>query len=456
MAHGNIILSGGLLFTMKDGEAPFFATVVINDGRVSDIIPGTAGSGIADCPPGATLYDAEGLYITPGFIDIHAHDECKEVDTVVEQALLRQGVTTVLSGNCGMGLLFEDSAAMHPHPWINLHCLVGNAVLRQAAGQTDRYAPATPEQRLVMCGLLAESLRRGAAGLSFGLEYEPGAALDEINDLAGVTAGFDGFISVHTRFDDDRCVDAIREAIAISRAHGIRVEISHLASMTSYHTEECMETIDAAKKEGLRVTFDCYPYDAFCAQIGSAVFDDGFAERWRGKGPECLEAVSGRFKGQRLDWDSFAEMRRETPDALIVAYVIDQDAVERCIAHPDCIPASDTYYYGDGAHPRMSGTFPRALRILRKHGYNWNDALKKITSAPAEILHIDAGRIDIGSRADITVFDPESFADKAVYREPFLPPAGMRLVVVNGEIALKDGEISPAPAGELRRRQWPA
>ena len=456
MAHGNIILSGGLLFTMKDGETPFFATVVINDGRVSEIIPRIAGGGKADCPPGATLYDAEGLYITPGFIDIHAHDECKEVDTVVEHALLRQGVTTVLSGNCGMGLLFEDSIAMHPHPWVNLHCLVGNSVLRHAAGQTDRYAPATPEQRRVMRDLLAKSLRMGAAGLSFGLEYEPGAALDEINDLAGVTAEFDGFISVHTRFDDDRCVDAIREVIAISRSHGVRAQISHLASMTAYHTDECIEIIDAAKKEGLRVTFDCYPYDAFCAQIGSAVFDDGFAKRWRGKGPEYLEAVSGRFKGQRLDWDSFAEMRLKTPDALIVAYVIDQDAVERCIAHPHCIPASDTYYYGDGAHPRMSGTFPRALRILRKHGYDWNAALKKVTSAPAEILQIDAGRIDIGSTADIAVFDPENFADKAEYKEPFLPPTGMRLVIVNGEIALKDGEISPHPSGELRRRQWTA
>jgi N-acyl-D-amino-acid deacylase len=357
----------------------------------------------------------------------------------------------MLSGNCGSGPLFADSAAMHPHPWINLHYLAGNCVLRHASGQTDRYAPATPRQRQAMRDLLGESMRLGAMGLSLGLEYEPGATFEEISGLARVVAEFGGFISVHTRFDDDRCVEGIREVIELSRVYGVRVEISHLASMTAFHTDECLEAIDAATGEGLRVTFDSYPYDAFCTNVGSAVFDDGFASRWRGKGPECLEAASGRFRGQWLNWDTFAEMRREEPDGQIIAHIMEQDEVERCVAHPDCMIGSDSYYQGEGAHPRLSGTFPRALRILRRHGYGWNDALKKVTAMPADALQIDAGRIYAGASADIAVFDPDSFTDRATYKEPFMPPMGMKLVIVNGNAVLDNGEISGVPSGELRR-----
>ncbi|MDR1966579.1 MAG: amidohydrolase family protein, partial [Synergistaceae bacterium] len=109
MAVGDLILAGGLLFTMQDGEEPFFATLAINGGRVREIIPGSVEPGDLDCPPCATVRDARGLYVTPGFVDIHAHDEYEGGGDVVELSLLRQGVTTMLSGNCGSGPLFADS-----------------------------------------------------------------------------------------------------------------------------------------------------------------------------------------------------------------------------------------------------------------------------------------------------------------------------------------------------------
>jgi N-acyl-D-amino-acid deacylase len=446
----DLVLTGGLVFTMRDGEEPFFATVTINGGRVREIIPGTDFPTDEECLSETAVYDVRGMYVSPGFIDIHAHDEFGD-GSAVEQALLRQGVTTALAGNCGSGPLFADSEAMRVNPRINLYYLVGNCVLRHAASQNDRYAPSSEEQRRVMRCLLSESMKLGAMGLSLGLEYEPGASFAEISDLARVIAEFDGFISVHTRFDDDRCVDAIREVISLSRDCGVRVEISHLGSMTTFYTDECVNVIDEARSEGLPVTFDCYPYDAFCTNIGSAVFDDGFAERWRGKGPEYLEAVSGRFRGERLNWDTFAEMRREEPDGQVVAHIMDRDEVERCIAHPDCIIGSDAYYQGEGAHPRLSGTFPKALNVLRKRGYGWNGALKKMTSMPADALRIDSGRLDVGANADIAVFDPERFIDKATYKDPFAPPEGMKMVVIGGNVALKDGVLSDAPSGKLRK-----
>ncbi|MDR1509100.1 MAG: aminoacylase [Synergistaceae bacterium] len=450
--HYDLVLAGGLVFTMRDGEEPFFATVTIADGRVRGIIPGTESVWDSNRSSETAVYDVRGMYVTPGFIDIHAHDEFGDGD-IVEQALLRQGVTTALAGNCGSGPLFPESEAAHANPWINLYYLVGNRVLRRAASQNDRYSPCSGEQRRVMCDLLGESMRLGAMGLSLGLEYEPGASFGEICDLARIVAKFDGLVSVHTRFDDYRCVDAVREVIALSRDCGVRVEISHLGSMTMSHTDECADAIDSAKSEGLPVSFDCYPYDAFCTNIGSAVFDDGFAERWRGKGPEYLEAVSGRFAGKRLNWKTFTEMRREEPDGTVIAYIMDQEEVERCVAHPDCVIGSDSYYQGDGgAHPRLSGTFPRALKVLRKRGYGWNGAIKKLTSMPADILRIDAGRLDAGAIADIAVFDPEKFTDRATYEDPFLPPDGMRMVITRGRAALEDGVLSDAPSGKLRKK----
>jgi N-acyl-D-amino-acid deacylase len=123
-----------------------------------------------------------------------------------------------------------------------------------------------------------------------------------------------------------------------------------------------------------------------------------------------------------------------------------------CVAHPDCIIASDTFYDGGGAHPRTSGTFPKALKMLRQHGYSWLDALKKVTTMPADVMRIDAGRLRPGSVADVTVFDPENFADTATYQDPFSPPTGLKLVLLGGKTALSDGELSGEPRGEPRKR----
>jgi N-acyl-D-amino-acid deacylase len=436
-------------------DEPSVATLVIEEGRISAIIPGFIDPSDSSLPRGADFFDASGLYVAPGFIDIHIHDEYKDADHIAERSLLRQGVTTALFGNCGLGLLFSDAAAMHGSPWIHLYGLVGNCTLRGVVGQTDRYAPATVEQTMEMARLLRESMSLGAMGISLGLEYEPGASADEINSLVSVTAEFDGIVTAHQRYDDDRCLDAVRELVDLARMFGVRVEISHLGSMTPRHTEECVNIIDAARSDGLRVTFDCYPYAAFCTNIGSAIFDDGFVERWHGKGPECLESLAGRFRGRRLNWETFREMRNETPDGLVVAFIMEEAEVAGCVANPNCIIGSDTFYRGEGAHPRLSGTFPRAFRMARETaGYEWKDVLKKATTMPADALGIDAGKLYAGCVADVTIFDPERYADRATYQEPFLPPDGVALVVVNGEIAVRDGVVTDSPHGALHRRRY--
>jgi N-acyl-D-amino-acid deacylase len=145
-------------------------------------------------------------------------------------------------------------------------------------------------------------------------------------------------------------------------------------------------------------------------------------------------------------------MRRDEPEGCVVARIMDQGEVDSCISHPRCIVASDTYYTGEGAHPRTAGTFPKALRIARGHGYGWRGALEKVTTMPADMMKINAGKLYEGAAADVVVFDPESYADRATYSNPLRAPDGVKLVLVGGAAAVRDGVVNAAPCGTLRER----
>lgn len=446
--RAEILIRGGTFFGMTGDRAPRPASVAIAGGRIVSILPPDADVE-AD-----KVFDALGALVTPGFVDSHIHDEYFSDPDTVQQALIRQGVTTAVAGHCGSGPNLFKSKGERPKPWLHLSYMVGNCMLREEVGVADRYTPATPDEIDRMKVILRDSLEAGAMGLSLGLEYAPGATYEEIKALSDVVAEFDDrLISVHIRYDDDRCVDATREVMRLALESGVRLQVSHLGSMTMHNTRECAAIIEAEKNRGLDVSFDCYPYDAFCAKAGSAVYDDGFVERWRGKGPEALEAVSGQFKGQRLTFETLKKMREDEPMDLIVAHVMDREEIEMCLAHPMCIVASDALYTGGGAHPRIAGTFPRALRILRERGYSWQDALAKMTSMPADLMRLPAaGRLSVGSVADVIVFDPDKFIDNATFQEPFTPPSGLKLVVIDGKIALENGEFPEKPHGNFFTR----
>lgn len=447
----DILIRGGIFFSMAKGGSPRTASVAIKDGRVAVVLPPDAELE-AEC-----VYDASGCFVTPGFVDSHMHDEYFPDPDTAQQALIRQGVTTAIGGHCGSGPPVAISFAARPKPWLNLGYMAGNCAMREAVGRKDRYSPASAEEVAEMRAILRESLRQGAMGLSLGLEYAPGASEEEISALAEVLSEFpDSFISAHIRYDDKRCVDAVREVIALASEHKLRLQVSHLGSMTMNRTHQCVDVIDAAYAAGVDVGLDCYPYDAFCAKAGSAVYDGNFEERWEGKGPESLEAASGRFKGQRLTYETLAVMRAEEPMDLIIAHVMNKGEVDACITHPKGLVASDALYTGGGGHPRIAGTFPRALGILRGNGFGWWDALSKMTCAAADRLRIEAGRLAAGSVADVIVFDPARFRDRATFQEPLLPPEGLRLVVINGKTALRDGELAKEPSGRILRRKTPA
>ena len=336
MSKYDLLIRGGtLLLPAQLKEVKL--NVAVADGKISGLF--------TDEPDAERVIDAGGLYVSPGFIDSHMHDDDPSEDgKTVETALLRQGVTTAIAGNCGTGPLAADITPVRQHPWLNLGYLTGHQALREAVGVTDAYAAADEDQLREMQRLLRAELDNCSFGLSFGLEYMPNTPVSEVIALLDVAKDFHNiWVPVHIRHDGPEAVAAIDEVLGYAAEYSLRFQISHTGSMTGFGMlSEVLEHIEAAKSRGADVTFDCYPYDAFCTRLGSAVFDPGFEARW-GKGVESLEVGSGPYRGKWLSEDNLYErLRKDNGDTLIIAHVIRADEVELCLCHPDCIIASDS------------------------------------------------------------------------------------------------------------------
>lgn len=400
------------------------------------------------------IIDASGFYVSPGFIDSHMHDEEKEDGDTIEKALLRQGVTTAIAGNCGSGPLSAEILPYRNKPWINLGYLTGHKKLREAAGATDRYLPAKPEQVKIMKDLLRRELESGSFGLSVGLEYLPNTPISELESLFEVVVDFTKiWVPVHIREDGPASVRATQEIIDLALKWPIRFQISHTGSMTGFgQLGKVLELIEKARADGADVTFDCYPYDAFCTDLGSAVFDPGFEKRW-GKGKESLEVASGPNRGKWLSEEGLYErLRKEEPECLIIAHVIKEEEVELCLSHRECAIASDGLLKGGHGHPRAAGTFPRALKMLRNMGFSWPEAVRKCTSLPAGMNWLDKGVIKEGADADLVIFDGEKLSDRATFTDELLPPEGIKQVIIGGQTAVKDSEVLGGSKGKLMKR----
>lgn len=439
--------------------------LVIRDGVLVDPVKGTeerlnlgiAGDKIAfigkDEPPAKKVLEAFDLLVTPGFVDTHMHDEELDDPGTIQKALLRQGVTTALAGNCGSGPGMACVKEKRKSPWINLGYLSGHTALREAVGISDVYQPATEAEITRMEELLEKDLADGAFGLSFGLEYAPNTSPREIEALCRVLGKHaKRFVSVHIRHDGPDCLESVAEVIGLAERFGIRVQVSHLGSMTAFgFTARSIELIEEARGRGLDVTFDCYPYAAFCTTIGSTVFDPGFEERW-GKGLESLEAASGKYRGKRLTPEIYDDMRRNDPKALIIAHVMNEWEIRACLKHPLCAVASDGVLHNGEGHPRAAGAFPRALRWLREEGLSWTESVRHATALPADMAWLPVGRLEVGGPADLVVFSPDDIRDRATFEEQLAPPEGIAAVVVNGQVAVEQGVLAPKPLGRLLLR----
>ncbi|MBW2618059.1 MAG: amidohydrolase family protein, partial [Deltaproteobacteria bacterium] len=362
------------------------ANVYIKDGRIESIGQETLA---AD-----QVLDASGLVVCPGFIDIHMHREDevgsekdKGVSTTNEMGWLEagMGVTTAVGGNCGMGPPdFKNYMGVIEKIGtpINYMTFSGHAILREVCGQTDRYTPAKADIIRVMAGRVRQALEEGAVGLSIGLEYTPGASFEELLGVIRPLTDFPGaLVSIHYRYDADRALESIDEMIALADESKAPLEISHLNSCAAFGLmPQALKKLETAIKSGVDLSIDTYPYDAFCTFLGSAVFDPGCLERW-GVDYDALLVATGSHAGERFNAQLFERLRQEEPDALVVAFVMQEAEVEQAIAHPLTMVASDGLTVNGQGHPRGAGTFPRVLGFFsRQKGLlDLIEAIRKMT-----------------------------------------------------------------------------
>ncbi len=438
----DLVINGGEIIDPVDGIYP--ANLGIEKNRIASIGP--------EIMKGKREVEADGCYVSPGFIDLHSHENALKngsIEKGIFESSVLMGVTTTVGGNCGMGPValndYRQAIEQHGAP-LNYAALSGHALLREAAGCTDRYGQATKKQVEKMDGMLRQALQEGASGLSVGLEYTPGASTEEVLELSKTVAEYDDrLIAVHYRFDGERSLEAVAELIIVARETGARMQISHLGSGTAFgKTDEALSMIESAYNAGIDVGFDVYPYDAFCSLIGSPVFDDGCLERW-GVDYSAIKVVEGKYSGKICTPEIFMDKRTHEPQSMVVAFVMDEEEIIRAMQHPMAIIASDGRIISGQGHPRSAGTFPRVLgQYVREQGcLDLVDAINKMTGMPAERLRLGSrGRIREGFFADLTVFDYDQINDRATYEEPTLSPDGIKAVVVNGVEVVKGSKMT--------------
>ena len=329
--------------------------------------------------------------------------------------------------------------------------LAGHTTIRRLCGARNKYAPVDEATLAAMCETLERQLTEGAKGLSMGIRYEPGMTLGEMCAMAAVVKRFGGVLAAHVRGDAFEIYDAIEEFLEIGRRTGVRLQISHIGSMAAYgQMAEVLSYVDRrAAAEGLDVRIDCYPYDAFCTSIGATTYDDGFLDRYHDV--TRIELTDGEYKGFIPNMEVFEKVRREHPEYLTIAHVMNGAEVDMALTHPRTMLGSDGVLLNGAGHPRAAGAFARFLAqyVFERKLLSLNEGIAKTTCEAAARFGLDRGTLGIGRAADVTVFDPKRLKDKATFAEPALPPEGVRLVLLGGVIALQDGEVLRTDLGKI-------
>lgn len=452
------------------------ADVGVADGRVVAI--GTLGGTAA-----RRRVDARGQVVAPGFIDSHTHDDALVLQHPARHPKLLQGVTTVITGNCGISLAplvhqappapldilpgpwtlprFADyvQAVQSARPALNAALLVGHTTLRVGA-MTDLDRAARPDEIARMQTALHEALEAGAIGLSTGVFYPPAraATTEELIAVGQPLAGGRGMVTMHIR-DEAADIDAaLREALAVGRALDAPLVLSHHKLMgTAQHggSARTLALIEAAAA-GQSVCLDCYPYTASSTMLlpERVATSRDVMITWSRAEPAAA-GRSLRTMAVERGVDATELARQLLPGGAIYFAMSDED-VERILAHPLAMVGSDGLPGEGPQHPRLWGTFPRVLgHYARERGlFSLEQAVHKMTGLTARRFGL-AGRglLRPGAAADITVFDPATVADRASYAEPQAAPVGITTVLVNGQVVVEKGEVVQHHAGQLLRRR---
>ena len=490
------------------------------------------------------IIDATGLVVSPGFIDMHSHSDFTLLSCPHAESMIQQGVTTEVIGNCGLTTapVTEerlDSLRKYLGPFsatgdfewdwrsfgdfldyledkgvsINVASLVGHGAVRIAVMGSKSAKPSEDELE-DMKKLVRESMEGGAFGISSGLIYPPGLFSDteELIELSKVAKEYNGIYSTHVRSEGDGLIESIKEAIKIGEVSGISVQISHhkVTGKPNWGAvKETLRLIDDARKNGLNVNCDQYPYTASNTILSSLIpnwaQEGGYfklkkrlkdEENRKRIKQEISEGIPGwenpakdtgwknivissvfSKKNKHLEGMSILDIAKsegkdpadvvfdiliQEINAMIVIFEMCEEDVKEVMKHPltmigsDGIAISQKGMFGAvNLHPRSYGTFPRVLGkyVREDHVLSLEEAIFKMTFLPAQKLGLEGrGSLKEKMYADITIFDPEKIIDKATYTKSNQYPEGIEYVLVNGAIVVKDGGQNDILAGRILRR----
>jgi N-acyl-D-amino-acid deacylase len=431
--------------------------------------------------PGEEIIEARGRIIAPGFIDIHNHSESGLKSEPAAASQVSQGITSLGVGPDGsspwpIAAYLRERGEQRMA--VNVFAFVGHATVRQRVMASDYNRAATEKEIRDMAEMVEQGMREGAFGLSTGLEYDVGhpSTTEEVVELARAAARHGGIYMSHIRDEADEAMPAFKEAIRIGREARLPVQISHIKLGTVGvwgQANKVVALISAARRSGVDVTADCYPYDAWASTITVLI------PSRRHEDPKAVEKgladVGGaanvlitnckahpNYEGKTLE-----EIARERGISSVDAYIqIVKDGGAGVVCRSMKESDIKTFYTQGwvmvssdggigGRHPRGAGTFPRVLgRFVRdRHWLTLEEAVRKMTSMPAARLGIaDRGMIRRGMKADLVIFDPKQVIDRSTFKEPQVLSTGIERVYVNGEPVWERGSSTGRLPGVVIRK----
>lgn len=525
----DLVVRGGLVVD-GTGSPGKRLDVGLSDGKIVAV-----ATSITD--KGRKEIDATDLVVAPGFIDTHSHSDLMLLANPSLEEKIRQGVTTEILGQDGLGLapipsseaadmLTEHLAGLLGRPdvewtWrtfgeylkvyrkrgtvLNVGTLVSHGALRIAVfGMEDR--PSTSAEMEAMKSLLVEALEAGAMGFSTGLIYPPCnfAAREEMVMLCETLAHYSRAFVVHVRNEADNLLEAQKEMISLAEETKMHLHISHLKTIGKKNwakIDDSLSLIEEAKKRGLCITADQYPYVAGSTSLSACLphwamdggpkamiarltdenmrqkIKDAFntpVPNWQNRGEtegwENVVVASVRSDDPVVVGRSIAELSkamdkhpvdvimdilvREENQATMVCFQNSEENVEKVMQKPWVMVCTDGILGGGKPHPRLYGSFPRVLgKYVREENIiSLEEAVRKMTALPAASFGLaDRGVIKEGLAADVVLFDPATVRDTATYEDPKQYPIGIEYVIVNGVPVISEGNLTGDLPGKVLR-----
>ncbi len=437
----DIVIKGGRVIDPETGLDAVRNVGIIND-RIVEISENDMN--------GATVIDATGHVVAPGFIDLHVHG----MTNVEQEYQAHDGVTTALELEGGLPKLRTWYASREGKALINYGASVSWGSSRflsmnkyasldedvlATVSNSSVYESLAPEDIPTMLENIRTELEAGGIGIGVPIGYFPGSKPEE--DFRLYQFAGDNQVPIFTHVRKGGTI-AIQQAIANAMLTKAPLHIVHMNSMALGDIELGVEMVQRAQKQGYKITTEVYPYTAASTTLESALFDDD----WQGSFDMTYNDIQWVATGERLTEETFTKYRKE--GGIVIMHMMKPEWIANGLKTEGTIVASDGMPYAKLAHPRTAGTFSRVLgKYVREDKVlTLNEAIAKMTLLPAEVLADfvpgmkNKGRIQVGADADITIFNPDTIIDNATFEEGLAFSTGVAYVLVSGRLVIDKGE----------------